>query len=118
MPDASPAAICGEVNGKNRYGAYVGFQRFVVELPSGKAHLDPQIATTYTDVDQAEQRCSEKAAQSVKEIRAGLVTNEDALARYRQCTDDAQKLRDGWLEQTVFHAEWSVDCGLPESKGH
>lgn len=32
-------AVCGEINGKNAYGAYEGFQRFVVW--QGELHLDP-----------------------------------------------------------------------------
>jgi hypothetical protein len=29
-PPFNGMAVCGEVNGKNRYGAYVGFNRFIV----------------------------------------------------------------------------------------
>jgi hypothetical protein len=118
MPKTSPVAICGEVNGKNRYGAYVGFQRFVVELPAREVKLDPQIKTTENDIDQAEQGCHEIAKVEIDEIRAGLMTNKDALAGYRQCEADAQKLRDGYHDQTFFDAAWTVDCELPEAKGH
>ena len=31
-------ALCGEVNGKNSFGEYVGFTRFVVN-PRGKAYM-------------------------------------------------------------------------------
>lgn len=33
--------VCGEINGKNRMGAYVGFTRFVTDLEGGGAWLEP-----------------------------------------------------------------------------
>ncbi len=36
------AAVCGEVNSKNRFGGYVGFRRFVVDRQTNQAVLDPQ----------------------------------------------------------------------------
>lgn len=35
-------AICGEINGRNRMGAYVGFTRFWVDTSNWRAALDPQ----------------------------------------------------------------------------
>lgn len=34
--------LCGEVNGKNGFGAYVGFRKFVVHMERGLAHLEPR----------------------------------------------------------------------------
>ncbi len=34
-------AVCGEVNGKNAYGAYVGFRHFIVE--SGSVSMEPEL---------------------------------------------------------------------------
>ena len=34
--------VCGEINGKNRMGAYVGFTRFYVLTRDWRASLDPQ----------------------------------------------------------------------------
>lgn len=33
-------AVCGEVNGRNGYGGYVGFKQFVV-TPAGEVSIDP-----------------------------------------------------------------------------
>lgn len=38
---ATDAAVCGEVNAKNSYGAYVGFRRFVVA--DGRARVDMDV---------------------------------------------------------------------------
>jgi hypothetical protein len=34
-------AVCGEINGKNRMGAYVGFTRFLIDTSAWEAALDP-----------------------------------------------------------------------------
>ncbi|MFC3711261.1 hypothetical protein ACFOMD_01680 [Sphingoaurantiacus capsulatus] len=34
--------LCGEVNGKNGFGAYAGFRPFVVDIGWGKAALEPR----------------------------------------------------------------------------
>jgi hypothetical protein len=33
--------VCGEVNGRNSYGAYSGYQRFVVDLTRERVWFDP-----------------------------------------------------------------------------
>lgn len=35
-----PTALCGEVNGRNSYGAYVGFKRFYVLLPALASEIE------------------------------------------------------------------------------
>lgn len=37
---SNPMALCGEVNGRNSYGAYVGFRRFFVLLPQLSAEIE------------------------------------------------------------------------------
>lgn len=32
--------VCGEVNGKNAYGGYVGYQRFVNSPPSNRVYME------------------------------------------------------------------------------
>jgi hypothetical protein len=43
-------AVCGEINGKNAFGAYVGFKRFVVW--DGDLHMDPAGAAELTAAEQ------------------------------------------------------------------
>jgi hypothetical protein len=50
--------VCGEVNGKNRMGAYSGFVRFSVEPATGAYFIDPQSAMTEEDIMAAEGSCS------------------------------------------------------------
>lgn len=37
--------VCGEVNGKNAYGAYAGFVRFIASPSKGLGELEPPPAT-------------------------------------------------------------------------
>jgi hypothetical protein len=37
----TPAAVCGEVNAKNRMGGYNGFQRFIFRVAVDKVELAP-----------------------------------------------------------------------------
>lgn len=39
---AWPRSVCGEVNGKNAMGAYVGFSRFWFDRESKRYRIDPQ----------------------------------------------------------------------------
>lgn len=41
--------VCGEVNGRNKLGAYAGFRRFAAEIEAGNIYIDPQ--TRYNDAD-------------------------------------------------------------------
>lgn len=47
--EAKEQAICGEVNGKNAYGAYTGFKRFAVF--GGKAVIEEAQSDQITEVD-------------------------------------------------------------------
>lgn len=37
--------VCGEVNGKNAYGGYVGFQRFVSQPKFGRVYMENSWST-------------------------------------------------------------------------
>lgn len=34
--------VCGEVNARNGFGAYVGYRKFVVDMDKGTAVIEPQ----------------------------------------------------------------------------
>jgi hypothetical protein len=52
QPGDSPLTWCGEVNGKNRFGGRVGFQRFVV-LADPRRPKSVEDATIFVDGDDA-----------------------------------------------------------------
>lgn len=47
--DREKKAVCGEVNAKNRMGAYVGFTPFAYDIATGKAVLRPVDMVTNED---------------------------------------------------------------------
>jgi hypothetical protein len=51
--------LCGEVNGKNSYGGYVGFRRFAAAATPGPKFIATSAAYAY---DQAERMCEGKIA--------------------------------------------------------
>jgi hypothetical protein len=100
----SPVSICGEVNGKNHMGAYVGFQRFVVELKDKSVEIDPLVKTTQADIEKKLKQCHAYAAAGYGELM-------------EQCYDEEQESNEGQLKQVLFEARWIVDCALPEKRG-
>jgi hypothetical protein len=51
--------LCGEVNGKNSYGGYVGFRRFAAAAAPGPKYVASSAGYAY---DQAERMCESKTA--------------------------------------------------------
>lgn len=49
--------VCGEVNGKNGFGAYAGFRRFAYSADAGLAAVDPDVAYSGDDLDTEYQLC-------------------------------------------------------------
>lgn len=49
--------ICGEINGKNRLGAYVGFSRFVVQ--GELVTIQPQESSTYSPKSELDETFSD-----------------------------------------------------------
>jgi hypothetical protein len=83
-------AVCGEVNGKNRMGAYVGFVRFYVEPANWNATLDPQFNPQ--DLYSARSLCSS-------------LTRYDSSSCTRQIEEEAKQ-----AEQAAFNIFWAGHC--------
>jgi hypothetical protein len=90
--------VCGELNGKNRLGAYVGFKRFVVKLDKSEGLVDPGFE--FSDLVAAQDACSSLATNSY----ASLSTKMSA------CNQETEQ-RASQLLQTNFDRDWSANCG-------
>jgi hypothetical protein len=91
--------VCGEVNGKNRMGAYVGFQRFYVRTSNWDAVLDPQFNPQ--DLASARSLCLSGA-------------RFDTSSCNRQVEEEAKQTL-----QLAFNATWAAQCvrgGAPASQ--
>jgi hypothetical protein len=82
--------VCGEVNGKNRMGAYVGFQRFYVRTSNWDAILDPEF--NLQDLNSARALCLSGASF-------------DASSCNRQAEEEAKQ-----ISQSLFDATWAAQC--------
>lgn len=88
--------VCGEVNAKNKMGAFVGFTRFVVDTVGDEAFLEQ--AFDYSGLLSAEDLCSS--------------TNEytSSSTRLSGC-ERAVELRAAQAGQEEFQSHWAKSCG-------
>jgi hypothetical protein len=84
---AREKAVCGEINGKNRMGAYVGFSRFYVDVGTGSAAIDPQF--DFGDFESARSLCASLGGSSCT----------------RAIEEEAKR-----LAQLAFDAFWRGKC--------
>lgn len=80
-------AICGEINGRNRMGAYVGFTRFWVDTSNWRAALDPQF--NYDRLATARRLCASIGGMS--------------------CTEETELYLER-AEQNRFDSAWETRC--------
>lgn len=80
-------AVCGEINGKNRMGAYVGFSRFYVDAKKWSAVIDPQF--DFDNLDSARRLCASIGGSS--------------------CTNAVEE-EGRRLDQIAFDTFWSGKC--------
>lgn len=91
---AGDRAVCGEINGKNRMGAYVGFTRFYVDSTRWEAALDPQYDASR--LASARRLCASLGGSS--------------------CDDEAEE-EIKRLDQQVFDGLWAARCGGSAAPG-
>jgi hypothetical protein len=73
--------VCGEMNAKNAYGAYVGFEPFHVTKPEpGHAPLPPQIAASVDPVSSKASRWQSLHCLDVLDNKAHLTLSKKAAA--------------------------------------
>lgn len=89
--------VCGEINGKNRMGAYTGFARFFVRMTGESALIDPQFDVG--DLLSAQDLCSS--------MRTNMYSS------YASTRSACERASDEELKQTVqslFDTTWRSDC--------
>lgn len=91
-------SVCGEVNGKNKMGAYVGFVRFVVSTSDYDAQIDPQF--DYTDLISARDLCTQTRSNEYSSVSTTT-----------SICDRATELEFDQIQQTAFDRAWSKECG-------
>lgn len=89
--------VCGEINAKNRMGAYVGYKRFFVVLDRDTAMIDPEFSLS--DKLAADELCSSMRSNPY----SGLSSSMSACERANE-----QSLNQ--ISQSLFDIGWSSHC--------
>lgn len=85
---AKSNAVCGEINGKNRMGAYVGFTRFYVTTDTWTAHLDPQFDES--ELASSEDLCASMQSNSYSSVSStASACNRAAEQRLTQALQES-----------------------------
>lgn len=96
--------LCGEMNGKNAYGAYTGFKRFV-----SRSYDDAYIeGSGYAGKPDAR-----SAAQIIADLETGneFLKNLSAVAKYHpDLSTPSQAEIDAMTERAIFKKRWADHC--------
>lgn len=104
--------ICGEINGKNRGGAYVGFTRFIANPDNGEVLMEPVDVASDREAEIARRRCQAGVKQP-------LYSEAERELRMMDCERAAEmhSVRASALEFSAVHQTYcEVASGKPESK--
>lgn len=94
-------SVCGEVNAKNKMGAYVGFKRFVVDTTTYDALIDPQF--DLTDLLSARDLCTEVSSSEYSSAST-TVSTCGRVAELESTENEQRSFDDRW----VHHCEGFV----------
>lgn len=98
--------LCGELNAKNEYGAYVGFKRFMSNAKGGKIYIDGMGALgNQHDAEST----GEMIARLDKEIKLLKQSNESRL-NGGPILKYSQQERDTIVAQWIFNNKWAENC--------
>jgi hypothetical protein len=86
------SGVCGEVNGKNRMGAYAGYAAFFWHPESRYRYLRPQDEITQTELKDAEKNCADMLELQIDSGRFGDDNAVCRSLREKQAAFEAQKL--------------------------
>lgn len=95
--------VCGELNAKNRMGAFVGFKRFMVQLDLDEAQLDPEFR--FSELLEAEDSCRSLTGNTYASTASTLAA----------CNRASEQRADQVLQST-FDTQWSEHCSPVRAK--
>lgn len=97
--------VCGELNGKNRTGGFVGFKRFVVKLDGEDALIDPEF--DYADLLSADESCRSLSQNSYASLSTSLSACQRA-AEQRSAANLQASFDDRWQNHCSFTSKATV----------
>ncbi|MDN2675657.1 hypothetical protein [Janthinobacterium sp. SUN033] len=97
--------LCGEMNAKNEYGAYVGFKRFISNSTTGKIYIEGS--------GHIGQLSTEEILKQLDKKIALLKKQNEIKAAGGSVTKYSDSERDRIALQEVFEDHWGEICNLP-----
>lgn len=98
--------LCGELNSKNEYGAYVGFKRFMSNAKGGKIYIDGMGALGNQHVTES---TGEFIARLSKETEL-LKEENESRNNGGPIVKHSQYEREAIVEQWIFNSKWAENC--------
>ncbi len=99
---SSKRAVCGEINGKNRNGAYVGYTRFIASPEFGAVSLQPTLMYSEADRERHKRECT----SSANERKRFSAQYEIAMMKCEQAKESAEEK----LIAVQFEGDWASIC--------
>lgn len=93
VSSAIGSRVCGEINGKNRMGAYAGFTRFIVNPDNN-----------HVDMDQPNARSSSEALNQLEQCRRPM-----SSGYVMDCSYDEERYAEASLAE-MFQRDWQLYC--------
>ena len=104
--------LCGELNSKNEYGAYVGFKKFMSNKKGGKIFLQDMSLSEISDKESSD----DFLARLAKETKV-LQRENESRQNGSPIISFSQRERDAIVAQEIFADKWRDNCRsstLPE----
>ncbi|MDO1557991.1 hypothetical protein Q0812_00940 [Brevundimonas sp. 2R-24] len=99
--------MCGEINGKNRNGAYVGFTRFLADPDGTEALLEPLVLSSEEERDRAAERCRRHEGERFySEVQRDLAVMDCERAR---------DLAEEYVQLAEFDLTYAALCEVDEA---
>lgn len=99
---AAKGAVCGEINGKNGFGAYAGFSRFIVTPSTGAAMIEPSDVPSDDVAEAARLQCERSRHQP-------LYSEAERELRMLQCRQAAE-MYERRADAKEFEAAYLESC--------
>jgi hypothetical protein len=96
--------VCGQVNGKNRMGAYVGFSRFIADIEKRNALIDPQYEPVDGGLDDESKRLAQLEFNISWSEKCGPAGFGVSGAEPFDPTRDRPQPEENWSEQQTSNS--------------
>jgi len=99
-------AVCGEINGKNRNGAYAGYTRYIAVVELKQGELEPTPLMSKEEAERLGDQCRREAN--------GPFYFETQRDLARMTCEQAKDAAEERLQLAAFELDWQSMCGTKD----